>query len=107
VRSCWLLGGGGSTAGDVGERGHAQADRVAPAGDEPVDLGELGFRGCEADFEALGFAEPAFPLGLADAGGQVAADVCEPLPLAWLDTKERAPNAPLTELSLMFGQVAA
>jgi hypothetical protein len=36
----------------------------------PVDLGELGFCGGEADFEALGFAEPAFPLGLGgDAGG--------------------------------------
>jgi len=85
VRSCRLLGGGRGAAGDVGERGHAQADRVASAGDEPVDLGELGFRGCEADFEALGFAEPAFPLGFANAGGQVAADVREPLPLARLD----------------------
>jgi hypothetical protein len=54
------LAGADGAVGDVEEGGHAQADRVAPAGDEPVDLGELGFRSCEADFEALGFAEPAF-----------------------------------------------
>ena len=69
------------------------------AGDETVDLGELGFRGREADFEALGFAEPAFPLRLADAGGQVFADVREPLPLAWLDAQERAPDTALTEMT--------
>jgi len=85
VRSCWLLGRGGGAGGDVGEGGHAQAHRVASAGDEPVDLGELGLRGREADLQALGLAEPALSLGLADAGGQVVADVREPLPLAWLD----------------------
>ena len=74
---------------------------MAAAGDEPVDLGELGFRGCEADFEALGFAEPAFPLGFGDPGGQVAADVREPLPLARLDAEERAPDTALTEMILM------
>jgi len=78
-----------------------------PAGDEPVDLDELGFCGCEADFEALGLAEPAFPVSLADAGGQVAADVREPLPLARLDAKEGAPDAPLTELTTMFQQFTA
>jgi hypothetical protein len=48
--------------------------------------------GGEADLEAVGFAEPAFPQGLADAGGQIAADVREPLPLARLDAEERAAN---------------
>jgi hypothetical protein len=92
VRSFRFLGWDAGAADDVRERWHAQADRVASAGDEAVDLGELGFSCCEADFEALGFAEPAFPLGLGDAGGQVDADADEPLPLAWLDAEERAPD---------------
>jgi hypothetical protein len=40
-----------------------------------VDLGKL-FRGAgEADLQSFDFAEPAFLLGLADAGGQVVADL--------------------------------
>ena len=66
-----------------------------------VDLGQLVLGAGEADFEALGFAEPAFPLGLGDAGGQVAADVGEPLPLARLDAEERAPDTALTEMILV------
>jgi hypothetical protein len=50
---------------------------VGCAGAAParVDLGKL-FRGTgEADLQSFDFAEPAFLLGLGDAGGQVVADL--------------------------------
>jgi hypothetical protein len=40
-----------------------------------VDLGELVFGAGEADFEAFGFAEPAFVFGFGDAGDEVVADL--------------------------------
>jgi len=85
VRSCWLLGGGGGAAGDVGESGHAQAHCGAAAGDEPVDLGELVVRGGEADLQAFGLAGPAFSLGFADARDQVVADFFQPRALGGVD----------------------
>jgi hypothetical protein len=35
----------------------------------------------EADFEAFDFAGPAFAFGFGDAGGEVVADLCEPVAL--------------------------
>ena len=72
-----------------------------------VQLGELVPCRVEADLEALGFAGPAFAFGFGDAGGQVAADAFQPRPLSWVNAEEGAPDAPLTELTLVFGQVAA
>jgi hypothetical protein len=85
----------------------AQVDGGVAAGDEPVGLGEFGVGGGEADFESFGFAGPAFPLGLFDAGGQVAADFFQSWPLGWVNPKEGTSDAPLTELTLMFRQVTA
>ena len=73
-----------------GKAGMPRLTAAAAAGDEPVDLGELGVRCGEADLQALGFAEPAFALGFGDAGDQVVADLGEPRPLAWADPEERA-----------------
>ena len=42
-------------------------DGGGAAGDEPVDLGELGVGGGEADLQSFGFAGPAFTFGLGDA----------------------------------------
>jgi hypothetical protein len=106
VRSCWLLGGGGA-AGDIGERGHAQAHRAAAAGDEAVDLGELVVRGGEADLQSLGFAGPALVLGFVDAGGQVVADIRQTGPLIWGNPEEGTSDAPLTDLTPMFPQFMA
>ena len=78
-----------------------------PAGDEVVDLGELVLRGGEADLQALGFAVPAFALGLGDAGDQVVADLFQPRPLGEVDPEERAPEVPLTELTRGPGLASA
>src|SRR5581483_10601187 len=56
------------------------------------DLGQLVVRGGEADLQALGFAGPAFPPGLADAGGQVVADFFQPRALGRVISEERAPD---------------
>jgi hypothetical protein len=93
-----LLDGRSDAACDVGERGHAEADRLAAAGDEAVDLGQLVVRGGEADRQALGFAGPAFSPGLADAGGQVVADFFQPRALGWVNSEERAPDTALSAL---------
>ena len=73
-------GGGDGAAGDAGEAGHAEVDGGAPPG-EIVELGELVPGGGEADLQALGFAEPAFALGFADAGLEVVAQAGQPGPL--------------------------
>ena len=59
--------GGDGTAGDVGERGHAEVDGLFLALQGRVDLGELVLGAGEADLESLDLAEPAFALGLGDA----------------------------------------
>src|SRR5690242_13339337 len=43
----------------------------------PVEGGELGAGGGEADLEAFGFAEPAVDAGLGDAVGEVPDDLGE------------------------------
>src|SRR6266516_8109944 len=72
---------------------HAEADGCVAAGDEPVDLGELGVGGGEADFEPFGFSEPALLFGFDDAGGQVLADGGQPWPLGGVDAEQGAANA--------------
>ena len=52
------LAGAAVRAAMSGKAGMRQAERVASAGDEPVNLGELGLPGREADLQALGLAEP-------------------------------------------------
>jgi hypothetical protein len=59
----------------------------------PVDLGEFVFSPGEADFEAFGFAGPAFAFGFGDAGGQVVADLGEPVALGRVGPVDRAPDA--------------
>jgi hypothetical protein len=76
-------------------------------GGDLIHLGELVAGGGEADPQALGFAGPAFALGFADAGGQVAADLCQPWPLGRVGPQQRAADAPLTELDTMFQQFMA
>jgi hypothetical protein len=66
----------------------------------PVDLGEFVFSPGEADFEAFGFAGPAFAFGFGDAGGQVVADLCEPVALGRVGPVDRAPDAGLNRNDL-------
>ncbi|MGH3406271.1 MAG: hypothetical protein ACRDRJ_27795 [Streptosporangiaceae bacterium] len=98
--------GGDGAACDVGEGGHAQLDRRA-AGGELVELGEFLPGGGEADFQALGLAEPAFALGFLDAGGQVVAQGSQPGPLGWVRAQQRTSDALLTELTTVFQQFMA
>ena len=73
--------------------GHAEADGFGPAGEGEFDLGEFVVGGGEADPERFGLAGPAFALGLGDAGGQVAADVLQPMFLGGVGPEEGAPGA--------------
>jgi hypothetical protein len=57
----------GCAAGDVAEGRQAEVDGGGPAG-PLVELGEFLLRAGEADLEALDLAEPAFVLGIGDAG---------------------------------------
>ncbi|MBF8193122.1 hypothetical protein ITP53_47135 [Nonomuraea sp. K274] len=53
------------------------------AGHEVVELGELACGGGQTDPQALGFAEPAFPIGLGDEGDQVVANLFQASSLFW------------------------
>jgi hypothetical protein len=66
---------------DVGERGHAELDRLALAAQGRINLGELVLGAGEADPEPLDLAEPALALGLGDAVTQVGADLFQPAAL--------------------------
>src|SRR6266480_2220468 len=59
-------------SGFVDGGGHAEVGGAVGAA---VDLGELVFGAGEADFEAFGFAGPAFAFGFGDAGEEVVADL--------------------------------
>ena len=83
--------------------GHAEVGGVVGAA---VDLGQLVFGSGEADFEALGFAEPAFTFGFGDAGEEVVADLGDAGPLGGVWPVQGAAQAPLTELLPGFRQVA-
>src|SRR6266516_3264443 len=65
-------------SGFVDGGGHAEVGGAVGA---VVDLGELVFGAGEADFEAFGFAEPAFAFGFGDAGKEVVADLGDAGPL--------------------------
>src|SRR5499433_3339 len=58
--------------------GHAEVGGAVGAA---VNLGQLVFGAGEADFEAFGFAEPAFSFGFGDAGDEVVADLGDAGPL--------------------------
>lgn len=90
----------------AGESGDAEVDGGGGAG-SAVDLGELVFGAGEADFQAFGFAEPAFASGFGDAGGQVIADLGDAGPLGGVWPVHGASQAPLTDLTSMSRQVAA
>jgi hypothetical protein len=59
-------------AGGVVEAGDADADGGGAAGGDLIHLSELGPGSGQADFQALGLAEPVVCLGLGDPGGQPA-----------------------------------
>jgi hypothetical protein len=64
-----------------------------------VELGQLLPGRVQADLQALGFAGPAFALGLVDAIGQVLDDLGDAVPLRRGWPKQGAAQAPLTELT--------
>ncbi|SRR6266568_873174 len=86
--SSWGARGGDGAARDVGERGHAELDRVCLPPQRRIDLGELVLGSGEADLEALDFAEPAFALGFGDAVVQVGADLLQPAALGGIRPQE-------------------
>jgi hypothetical protein len=61
--------------------GTVTGEHAEVGGGAPVDLGEFVLGAGEADFEAFDFAGPAFAFGFGDAGGEVVADLCEPVAL--------------------------
>ncbi len=67
-----------------------------------VDLGELVLGAGEADFEAFGFAGPAFAFGFGDAGGEVAADLGDAGLLGGIGPVQGAAQAGLTEMILCW-----
>ena len=73
---CGGMAGPGFPVRVDGDRG-ADVDRAGAA----VDLGELVLGAGEADLESLDLAEPAFALGLGDAGQEVVADLGDAGPL--------------------------
>jgi hypothetical protein len=77
---------------------HAEVGGSAGAA---VDLGKLVVGAGEADFEAFGFAEPAFAFGFCDAGGEVVADVGDAGPLGGVWPVHGAAQAGLTEMILL------
>ncbi len=79
--STLLVSGGGKT----------EVDSSAVAG-PAVDLGELVHSAGEADLQALDFAEPAFVLGLGDAGEQVVADLDDACALSGIGPVHAAPS---------------
>lgn len=69
------LSNGVAAAGGTTEGGHADVDGPARVCLPCVQLGELVLGTSEADLESFDFAEPAFALGLGDAGNEVVADL--------------------------------
>src|SRR5215469_14670267 len=77
-------------SGFVDGGGHAEVGGAVGAA---VDLGELVFGAGEADFEAFGFAGPAFTFGFGDAGDEVVADLGDPGPLGGVGPVQGAAQA--------------
>lgn len=84
----------------VGEKRHAEVDQLrAAVGGGPVEAGERGHSGVEADLESFDLAEPAVGAGLGDALTEVADDLDEAGPLLRVELEHRATDAGLSELA--------
>ena len=68
----------GGASGGFGEGGDAQVDRCVAPGGDLTHLSEFVLGPGEADFEALGLAEPAVGFGFGDADQEVVADLGQP-----------------------------
>jgi hypothetical protein len=55
----------------------------------PVELAEFLLSASQADLQAFDLAEPAFALGLSDAGDEVVADLLQPAALGRVRPEER------------------
>lgn len=66
----------------------AELDGVGLVLEGGIDVGKLLLGAGEADLEAFNLVEPAFALGLGDAGDEVVADVGQPCPLGWIGSEE-------------------
>jgi len=84
---------GDCAAGGVGEGWYAEVDGGAAAGGDLVHLGALAPGAGEADFQALGFAEPLGFLGLGDAVSEVPADLGQAGTLGRAGAQQRAAQA--------------
>ena len=84
-----------------GDGGHGEVDQAGWVG-APVDLGEFVAGAGQADFEAFGFAVPAFAFGFGDAGDQVVVDLGDagPLPLGGRGPVHAAAKAAFSELTV-------
>lgn len=67
-----------------------------------VELGELVVGAGEANLEAFDLAEPAFGLGLGDAGDQVVADLFRLCSLGWVWSQERTSDRWVFDLTYLF-----
>ena len=94
-----MVCGGGLTEGR-----QSQIDGGSAAGGDVVHLGELVFGGGQIGFTAFGLAELTAVLGFFDAHREVQDDLGEVEFLGGIGAKERASQAPLTELTTMFRQ---
>ena len=79
-------------AGSFGEGGYAEVDGRMSARCDLVHLGEFVAGAGEADFQALGLAEPPVGFGLVDAVQQVVADLGQAAALGGVGAQQRAPN---------------
>ncbi len=93
-----MAGAGWRCSGFAGGGGHAEVGGAVGAA---VDLGELVLGAGEADFEAFGFAGPAFAFGFSDAGDEVVADLGEAGLLGGIGPVQGAAQAGLTEMILI------
>src|SRR6516164_394052 len=73
-------------------RGCGKAEVDAAVVGAPVDLGELVLGAGEANFEAFGFAEPAFAFGFGDPGGQAVTDLGDACALGGVGPVHAAPQ---------------
>ena len=86
---CWVVAGS-SRSGCEG--GDAEVDGRR-AGCALFDLGEFVVGAVEADLESFDVAEPALALCFGDAGGEVVADLDEPLAVSGVGPEHRAADA--------------
>lgn len=75
----------------VSDDGKSEVER--PGVRLPVEGGQLGSGGVEADLETLDLTEPPVLLGLGDALLEILGDLFETVALSWGNAKYRAANA--------------